>query len=848
MELHKSKEKVKKIFIFHGVILTVLVIIMAFVITEGKSIFGSTTDWLSQHSVIPEYFRQKFYETGDFFSQFSFHLGAGQNSYSFVYHGYLNPIILVSYLLPFVPMESYIIGSTIAVLIASLLLFYYWMNKKGFSASTAFFASLLFLFSTSFMYHAHKQVMFIQYMPFLILALMGVDEFIQKKKRPMLVIGTLLMLLTSYFFSVAGVMIITIYAVHEYLETNNKFSVKDFIKTGMSYAATMMSAALMSLVTLLPALLAILSGREKDLTDAVDFAELLIPKLKISTLFYYGYGMGLTCICFVALIAFLLSKKKSRVFLSVSILISICIPMVTYVLNIFLYENTKVFITFIPIMCYIIASFVKDIKSNTISIRPVIILTGVLSVILIVLNVCGVYKEGNYIAGFAADMAAALLLICISVKFKNTKALMCVTVAVACAVSITIGKSDTLISKELASEMYNEDKSDFIKDCLKDEDNFCRSNDLSRTVWSCNFTYGSKFYQTGLYSSVYNRNYNRFTHDEINISNTTVNNISNVDTNDMLFARFMGVKYIFAPEKTAVPYGYRAVRSSENVSMYESDDVYSAIFASDKLMSEREFDSLPPAERKLALLGYIVVDKDIPDTYTPKVTELKLDFCEKGGDNLVLPLDIAVDEGKKFSADVSALTYDGYIVEVTIDDLAQKTSSIKVNGIENAISAHHNAFPKANKTFSFVVTSPDDINKLDISFKRGGYKINSIKCYGFSYDDVEQLKENITMSNDTKVTGDNTMRGTVDMKNDGYINITVPYDEGFKLYLDGVETEFEKTDSAFIGVRASAGVHEVVLEYHTPGLAFGYVMGGAGLVMFAVLLIYDKKRGKKSNL
>ena len=34
----------------------------------GKyGVFGSKVDWISQHSVFPDYFRQQFYDTGDFF-------------------------------------------------------------------------------------------------------------------------------------------------------------------------------------------------------------------------------------------------------------------------------------------------------------------------------------------------------------------------------------------------------------------------------------------------------------------------------------------------------------------------------------------------------------------------------------------------------------------------------------------------------------------------------------------------------------------------------------------------------------------------------------------------------------
>ena len=34
-------------------------------------IFGAKVDWLSQHSVLPDYFRQQFYATGKIFPEFA---------------------------------------------------------------------------------------------------------------------------------------------------------------------------------------------------------------------------------------------------------------------------------------------------------------------------------------------------------------------------------------------------------------------------------------------------------------------------------------------------------------------------------------------------------------------------------------------------------------------------------------------------------------------------------------------------------------------------------------------------------------------------------------------------------
>ncbi len=42
-----------------------------------EKIFGSRVDWLSQHSVFPEYFRQHFYDTGNLFPKFAANVGGG---------------------------------------------------------------------------------------------------------------------------------------------------------------------------------------------------------------------------------------------------------------------------------------------------------------------------------------------------------------------------------------------------------------------------------------------------------------------------------------------------------------------------------------------------------------------------------------------------------------------------------------------------------------------------------------------------------------------------------------------------------------------------------------------------
>ena len=136
-------------------------------------VFGSKVDWISQHSVFPDYFRQQFYDTGDFFPEFAAGIGGGQNIYNFAYYGLYSPVFLLSYLLPFVKMSDYLIAASFTCLASAVVLLYFWLIKREFSQTVSFLTALLFLLSAPMIFQSYNQIMFVNYMPFLLLALLG---------------------------------------------------------------------------------------------------------------------------------------------------------------------------------------------------------------------------------------------------------------------------------------------------------------------------------------------------------------------------------------------------------------------------------------------------------------------------------------------------------------------------------------------------------------------------------------------------------------------------------------------------------------------------------------------------
>ena len=68
-----------------------------------EAVFGSQTDWLSQHATLAETIRNACLEQHTLLPSW-IELGGGSNGYQFAYYGFLRPDILIGCLLPQVPM------------------------------------------------------------------------------------------------------------------------------------------------------------------------------------------------------------------------------------------------------------------------------------------------------------------------------------------------------------------------------------------------------------------------------------------------------------------------------------------------------------------------------------------------------------------------------------------------------------------------------------------------------------------------------------------------------------------------------------------------------------------------
>ena len=152
-----------------------------FVLQYG--VFGSSIDWISQHStpcrLLPKaVLRDRKPLPG-------FRMESGRRS------EYLPFCLLRSaesdraVILPFPVHPDGPVGDGFlrAAVCGGCSAFYRWISKKGLHYGNCLLHPLFFTCSTALLYHSYNQLMFVNYMPFLLLALLGVDRHFQKKKR-----------------------------------------------------------------------------------------------------------------------------------------------------------------------------------------------------------------------------------------------------------------------------------------------------------------------------------------------------------------------------------------------------------------------------------------------------------------------------------------------------------------------------------------------------------------------------------------------------------------------------------------------------------------------------------------
>ena len=807
-----------------------LLCVWLFVLRHGA--FASSVDYLSQHSVFPEYFRQQFYATGQLLPQFAPNLGGGQNVFHFAYYGLLSPLILPSYLLPSVSMTDYLQAAMILCLTSSVLLLYHWLQAKGYGYTASLSAALLLLLAGPMIFHSYRHIMFVDYMPFLIMAFMGVDRYWQRRKSGLLMAGVFLMAMTSFYFSVGGLLALWLYGTSQ-CHRKWRFGYLLFL---LSLVAGLLTAACL----LLPSFLALL-GRGSS-GSVPSLKELLLPDLDPSSYCYNTYSLGLPTICLSVLLYDLGRQARRERLLSGALLAFLLIPLFRWLLGGMLYIREKSLIPLLPLILLRWSAFLCDLKAGKLPTRR-IILALIPAAIISAACFLAHIKSADALPYLLLAAESLVTLALFPLFHRHPAAVSVVPLCFLFAFGLTVhAKTGAVIPADSYAAYSSDALQQQITDTLSSDPGWYRleeSGSYDQRKANLNRVLSPRQWITSLYSSAYDAGYSAFCKNTFQLEQPYRNILMQGASKNPLFQKLMGVKYIVDPTT-----GSTLVQS----------DAAPIAYGTETLISRADFNRLSFPYQQLALMKYAVTDSDIPSD-PGKLSHI---HSLAAPVSLSLPSTGAIhpdNAGYRFKSSKAVsttLTLDGaqgqdaQLLMLQFDVINGKDTqdlSITVAGIRNKLTARSHIYYNENTTFTYVALLEPGQTEVPITLGRGTYQLQNIRCYLAPADILEDtsLYQSVFQP-DFQETKGNRITGTISVSKTETFVTSIPYDSGFSILVDGRRSPTQTVNTTFLGCSLSPGRHTLVIEYHAPGYYTGLLLSALGAVLWLSIVVLEWRK------
>lgn len=824
--------------------LIVLITGTLFIMLQSKQlVYGSITDWLSQHVAFADYFRENFYQTGQLYPDFALQLGAGQNMAEFIYYGLLRPEILLSYAFPMIKMSTYIMISSIALTITSTELFYYWIRKQNISQQAAFFASVIFLCAGPMLFHTHKHVMFINYMPWLILTFIGIQRYLQKKKSALMIIGIVLMILESYFYSVSALFMCGIYAIYEILRMQSKINYPESLKTIGKLMGHVLIGVGISCFILLPTGI-MMFRHTREVIQSPTLMALLKPDMDISALTYTGfksnaYSAGMCVIAWAAILYFISRNDKAKRTLGIMAFLITVVPLFCYLLNGLQYVREKSLIPMIPLIGYMIAEMLSEMEN-----KPSRRLLWILPFLFIPYFFIELEKL-KLLYMIDALFCSGILILYSGIRKKYVFGIYLLFPLL---LTMPTNKAEHFVQQSQLAKFENADKKTQVKAVLDQDTSVYRFDDLHYALRTCNQVLDSRMYKTSLYSSNRNQDYSYFADKVMGMPGPSTNNATITAEKNSFFQSMMSVKYLYG--KGSVPLHYNILSGDKNGYVAVNENVLPMGYATSDLLSKQQFQELKYPYSMEAVYDNAIVEKAEEKDWESSLQEVQLSYKLLHMDDTVSVkrvkngYQMTVSETSKIkirlhhSIDGQLLILDLPITE--IQNPLNTVVGIEINGIVNKRGSNSDMYGNNRNNFRYVLDKNKPWRDMTLKLEKGSYTIQNPKAYLIDGSVLTDRNKNIDALKGERMSGNNVLKGEIEVRNDGYFVTSIPFDKGFTVRLDNKEIAYEKVNTAFVGFPIKKGHHTVEITYQMPGKSAGIMISILSVLIASALCLKQK--------
>lgn len=845
----KNRNLMLQNVVFTGILVAVFFLLIGLILPEG-CFYGSTIDWYDQHVTLAETIRRTCIEEKTLAPAWMT-LGGGSNGFQFAYYGYFRPDIILGCLLPRVSMTLLIPVYALCSYLTAVLLMRYWLRLEGLSPFCAFFGSMLFLLANCF-FQTHRQIMFVNYLPFLLLALI----FLKKRRFALMSVSLTLIYLHSFYYAIACLAVIGWFAIGMLRKEADWAGKRKLLVQGVTSVVLSIG---MAMILLLPTFIAILEHKHSG-EKATTLTDLVLPN--VQNLLYSPYGMGLTVICLYLLLLGLMIREYR--WQSALLLLGSLFGMAPYILNATLYARGKILVPFVPVVLLYCMKIFQKIRSGQVRWKFwmflvfagvivfqwgqawfwwVLLDTGILFAAALVDTKLRKKQEGNGSSETGRETGIVRYLFLFIMPFLIY-------------VRLAGGESwQGIPTVEAQEQNFTEEELQAI--C---GNKLYRCNKLTDAKKECNALqfYGQQ--TTTMYSSVTNSAYQKFYYDLTKMPIQINNRTALLEERNPLFAQLMAERYVLTTENK-IPYGYKIVAQQGKNVIAENPNVLPIAYTTSDCMSQTQFETLSDTQKMTALSRYTVVeDKTEPVSVSDmeQISLLALDSDEVECSNNVKVH--ALENGNGYRIKVtdkgtiripldSAMQNGTLYFRFQVNNRTEKPVVISANGRKNKMSGLDAPYPNENNCFSYMLKERGNDKYIMLRLSEGSYDITDVACYVFPGQLLtEKQVEAAELVSEDQWETNSVLKCSVTASEDEYFVTSIPMQNGLKLYVDGKETKIETVNTAFVGAKITAGSHTVDLRFDPPGQKYGNMASLLSVVLFgiwsAITVLYRQKRKK----
>lgn len=857
---------------------------------SGRTLIFSG-DGFYQHYTILAYVRDTIRGllNGNGFAMVDYHLGQGLDSITtLASHGFLSPFYLIAVFFSderldvayglITLLQFYTAGFTFGIFLNQFEM----MRKSSGWAIAA--AGMMYAFCGYNLVSVMQHPYFVDGAVFLALMLTGIERLLQRRKWSMLSFVTMIMLVSNYYFAYKTAILSALYILIRILPHLRREygGIQRVLREGFSLLGACCLGVALSAVVLLPIGLAFIGSSRTGVSGGYSgsilhygmqyYVKLLTRFCSPASNIGYWAFAGFCPPALLAILDLFLNNRdhasieslQSRARTRVAMVITgifLCVPAVGKVFNGFSYVSNRWSYGFAFAVCVVAALWMLHLEKDALPVRKRVWIAGLLQAAC----AAGVgILSGNHsvLLGAAATGFFVLFVAFFGNRRMHAKPMvriLAVLSAGCCALYSIVAMVPN--DKFSYSGVDRQVKSVPAGQIELPEDGFYR---LDTGVEPDNHSIFLDYYGTSYYWSVIPAHVSEY-YQDLHMGTLAFSYRLNSLGADSTLLALSGAKYgVRDAEQPAVmlPYGAQKQNSSENAVLYLNPHAMDLGYAFHSKIPESEYHKMDPMEKRLALLSGAVIPDDVnvnlPEFKGGELTCPELSWKLKAEDGAVLEEHTLTGRAGdsvtlEFECVPGAETYllmDETLATYAPDGQVAVLDFETENGFNRAgiVKKESNFYYEQQGICINLGCFDTETARVTLRFVQDGIlKFNQISLRVMPEDVFCERTASLQreMLTDVEI-GRNCVSGRVMLENDGVLQISIPYSEGWTAKVNGQTAELIRCGGMYMGLALESGAYEIEMNYCTPGLKPGFAISLVSALTMLVLCVGSRMQRKKT--